>query len=493
MTMTDSDYDTGTKTYAPIDTDPESCVTAEVASSQNVDASEIPDGGYGWVIVLAVFFVHVFCLGNIYSFGVFFPVYIDYFKSNEAAVAWVGSIGGCLMVGIGAWTGKLADRYSNERIVFIGGLLIGAGFLLASFSTELWHLYVTQGFITGIGYSFSFIAGISVVGQWFSKRRGLAIGIAVAGSGLGQFAISLITGFFLDHYGWRIALRYLALINCAGLLICAMFIRRRLPCILSMTSESSWKEFEDSRFCCLFLGGLFNSLGTFMPFSHITVFAARHGISSHNGVLIISMIGIASAIGRISIGWLADRFGKLLMLLICMFGGGVSTLCWIVCTTFTTLMTYAIIFGFFAGGVISLMPNVVAEMFGIQRLGSILGLLYSSTAVGNLLSAPIGGFLLDAYGNYNPAIVVAGIFLLSGMIFIIVIPFLPPPPGDTKATIDSSSSSSSSSSSINSDQQDANQIITITSTKDDGDMEMIVVTTTINEDTSSSNPSTISN
>lgn len=72
------------------------------------------DGWYGWVIVLASFFVHVFVLGNVYSFGVFYPVYIDAFKSNQGSVAWVGSIGGCLMVGVGTWVWRLHDLLSTH-------------------------------------------------------------------------------------------------------------------------------------------------------------------------------------------------------------------------------------------------------------------------------------------------------------------------------------------------------------------------------------------
>eukprot|EP00981_Chlorochromonas_danica_P001021 scaffold233_cov174-Ochromonas_danica.AAC.61 len=124
-----------------------------------------PDGGYGWVVVIAAFFVHIFVLGNIYSFGVLYAEYIDAFDSNKAVMAWVGSIGVCIMGALGAWT---------------GGALVGLGFLIASFSKEVWHLYVTEGVIAGIGYSFAFVAAVSVVGQWFSSRRGVAVGGSVS-------------------------------------------------------------------------------------------------------------------------------------------------------------------------------------------------------------------------------------------------------------------------------------------------------------------------
>lgn len=381
-----------------------------------------PDGGYGWVIVVAVFFVHVFVLGNVYSFGILYPVFIDAFDSNKGTVAWVGSIGAALMVGLGAWTGSLADRYGNNRIIALGACCIGLGYALASLSKKLWQLYLTLGVIAGFGYSFAFISAVSVVGQWFKERRGLALGAAVAGSGLGQFAMTQISGALLLRFSWRGTLLILALINFVGLMICSLFIKRLLPLTKhNAIVVSQLDNFKDRNFLFLFCGAFVNSLGSFMPYSHLPIYSELHGLSTGQAVFILSMVGVASACGRLTLGWLADCFGKLLMLQICVLSSGVSTLCWLACTNFGSILTYGIIFGFVAGGVISLLPSVAAELFGTKRMGSIIGLLYSSTATGNLLSAPIGGFLFDKYQSYTPPIIIAGSFLLSGVFFMFLV------------------------------------------------------------------------
>eukprot|EP01031_Cornospumella_fuschlensis_P038652 gene38652-46987_t len=213
-----------------------------------------PNGGYGWVIVLASFFVHMFVLGNIYSFG--------------------------LMGGLGAWSGQLADRYGNNVVIAMGAVMIGIGYFLASFSTALWHLYLTQGVI--------------------------AVGIAVAGSGVGQFCMSQIT----------------------GLLLCALLTKRVLPLVVATKSNSSSELFKDPKFVQLYIGVFFNVLGMYMPYTYLPLYAQRYGVSLSGSVLILSMVGISSAVGRIVIGLLADSWGKLGMLKLCMFGGGASTLCW---------------------------------------------------------------------------------------------------------------------------------------------------------------------
>jgi MFS family permease len=381
----------------------------------------IPEGGYGWIVVGASFVVHVLVLGSLYTFGVYYPVYIEAFDASQGEVAWVGSIGAALMVGGGLWSGSYADRFGNNIICAIGAAFVGAGFLLASFSTSLWHLFVTQGFLAGIGYSLSYIAGVSVVGQWFHQRRGLAIGLAVAGSGLGQFAYSQVTSILIINYGWRTCLRISGLINFCGLLICAVVIKRFLPLVKGASPLKSMSNFKNRSFQLLYVASIVFALGFFMPYTHLPIYAKMHGISTSGSVFILSIAGISSALGRICLGYVADCVGKMNMLRFCMIGGGITVLCWMACKTFSSLLCIAIFYGMFAGGIISLIPSVCAELFGIANLGSILGLLYTSNAVGNLLSAPIGGFLYDAYGSYYPSIAVDGGFLICGGLICLLV------------------------------------------------------------------------
>lgn len=385
------------------------------------NSREPPNGGYGWVVVAASFIIHLLVLGNIYSFGVLFPIYIDVFQQSQGAVAWVGSISAGLMTGLGSYSGAWADQFGNSRIIFVGGILVSVGFLLASFSTELWHLYVTQGFIAGVGYSLAFISGVSVVGQWFTTNRGLAVGIAVAGSGLGQFALSLVTGVLVSKYNWRATLRILALIDIIGLTACAIAIKRFLPLTKRNNAESSLVYFKDTNFKYLYTSAVVSTLGLFMPYTHLPKYAQLHGVSTGGAIIILSIMGISSACGRVLIGYAADVFGKLAMLMLCMVVGGISTLCWIGCTIFPTMMVYGVVYGFFAGGVISLFPTVCAELYGIKKIGSVVGLLYTGTAFGNLLAAPIAGFFHDGTHSYTGPIALAGGLLLSASFFVYMV------------------------------------------------------------------------
>lgn len=370
------------------------------------------------MVVAASLFVHMFVLGSIYSFGVFFTEYLEVYDTPQAIIALIGSVGAGLMLALGVYSGAWADKYGNCYMIFAGGLLIGIGYLLASFSTEVWHLFLTQGVITGIGYSLAFVPGVSVVGQWFDKKRGLAIGIAASGSGLGQFALTLITDKLIRSYGWRSSLRILAAVLTSGICICALFIRRNFPCNKyakdPVDNIDHWNPYTDHNFIVLVVSTLTVDLGLYMPFTHVSQYAIETGISSERAVLLLAVMGIFSAVGRISFGFAGDYFGKVEVLQFCNIGGGIIMLSWLLCDTFPSLFVFACLFGAFAGGEISLLPSVCASLFGIEKIGSIVGLFFTTTALGFLLAAPLGGLLNDATGTYTASIVSAGVLMILG-------------------------------------------------------------------------------
>ena len=394
----------------------------EEAHEEGKDAAhppEIPNGGYGWVVVFGAFWIHVFVLGNVYSFGVFLPVLAKAFNADIGTASWIGSIGFGMLAGVANFTGAWADRFGNSYVAFTGGLIIAVSYVLASLSTEIWHLFITLGLMAGFGYSMSFLAGVSVVSQWFTTRRGLAVGMAVAGAGLGQFAVSLSSGALLTAFGWREALQLLALFNFIGITIASMLIRRLLPCFVHESSSSSLDFFQDRDFALLYAGVFFASLGTNMQFVQIDNYALVLGLPSAQATLLVSFMGIASAVGRVASGYVADYFGKMRIFKLCVVLAAVANFVWIGCTDFGSLAFFAFFFGLFGGGVISLVPSVCSLLFGLQKQGNVMGMMLTATALGNLLSSPIAGFIYDADGVYYPSIIVAGVFILVGIAFIL--------------------------------------------------------------------------
>lgn len=390
-----------------------------------------------WWGLLRPFFV----LGSIYSFGVFFPIYIDVFDASSGIISWIGAISAGLTTLLGVYTGPYSDKYGNGVLICLGGVVVFIGMFLASFSSTVWNLYLTQGFLCGCGYSLSFIPAVSVISQWFDKKKGLAVGIAVAGSGFGQFAIAPLTGALIREIGWQSTLRTLAVINGVGLFICGVAIKRRLPKDTS-TSTQGWAMcgsmaqcFRHRQFCILYACMLFTSLGYMMPFTHLVKYAMLQGIGSSRSVFLLSIIGMSSAVGRTVMGAAGDTLPVLSVFRACLAVSALVTLLWAACEDFPSLVCFAGVFGFTAGGQISLLPLASAALFGSTGLGSLLGTLYSASAVGNFFAAPLGGVLFDYSRSYTLPIVVAGTCMCVGALASLALQLSPsPPPSSSPGT-----------------------------------------------------------
>lgn len=384
----------------------------------NLEEPTPPDGGYGWVVTIASGFVIFFVLGNFYVFGVLYPVYLDVFNAPQGDVVWVGSISAGLMSAAGMFVGALSDYYGNDKLIFTGAILIAVGYILASYGTALWHLYLTEGLIVGVGFCCCFISCLGAVGPWFSHRRGLALGIAFAGAGLGQLVFSFVTQALLDSYGWRGTLRALALIDGVGIATASLFIKRFPPLVPHLSLNGAWHMFSDNRFRLLYAGIVINGLGCYFPLIYVITYAKAYDVSTSQAVLINAIGGVASLLGRALSGRIGDSCGQLLTFRILMITASITTYCWLACTDFASIFIYALVYAFLAGGVMSLVPAVCGEVFGTESSGSTMGLLMSAQAIGNWFSSPIGGVLYDGTGGYFWSIVVSATLLLTGGILL---------------------------------------------------------------------------
>lgn len=247
--------------------------------------------------------------------------------------------------------------------------------------------------------------------------------------------MSPITSILLRSVGWRMTLRYLAIISGIGLVGCGILIRRRIPLVSNVSQDGQglhksllsnfYHHFNDRNFTIMYIAMFLTSLGYMMPFTHVVKYAEIEGVSTSRAVFIVSIVGICSAVGRAILGQLADKCNRLHTFRVCLLMGGLSTLFWVACTDFVSLVVYAVLFGYFAGGFISLQPVVCSELFRGQDMGELMGLIYTASTMGNMFSGPIGGGLYDVTGTYTASIVVAGMFMTLGA--VVSMGLLPPP------------------------------------------------------------------
>ncbi|GFO16903.1 monocarboxylate transporter 14, partial [Plakobranchus ocellatus] len=170
-------------------------------SSEN---SRIPmDKGWAWMTVLGCFGMHVTVVGGAKSLGVLLVEVQDRFPGVPARqLGLVLGLSTTFMFGLGLVANMLATRFTSRAVVFVGGLLACAGFVMTAFIDRFWMMYLTYSVTCGVGYALSYSPSLVFVGLHFKKRRSLANGLSLAGSGIGSFALPNLMRWMLNVYGW---------------------------------------------------------------------------------------------------------------------------------------------------------------------------------------------------------------------------------------------------------------------------------------------------
>ncbi|XP_060587816.1 monocarboxylate transporter 13-like [Ruditapes philippinarum] len=161
------------------------------------------DGGYGWVVVMSAFFIGFITDGLVFSVGILLVELLEQFQQGRAATVAIASIMTGVMHLVGPIVGALIDLYGCRVLVVTGAVISCVGFVISSFATGILFLCLSYGLLAGLGFGLMYIpAGVCVI-RHFNKRRTLANGIAVCGSGVGTFVFNILTRKLIDEYSWR--------------------------------------------------------------------------------------------------------------------------------------------------------------------------------------------------------------------------------------------------------------------------------------------------
>ncbi|GDX57938.1 MFS transporter [Comamonadaceae bacterium] len=363
---------------------------------------------YAWVVVWACFGSLAVIFGVSYSFAAFFASFAAEFAAQRADVALVFGLCGLIYFVLGVGGGMLADRFGPRAVCMTGMACIAAGLLGTSLAKSMATVYLCYGVGIGIGIALVYTPSIACVQPWFTRRRGLAAGIASAGIGAGTLVVPLLASGAIAWLQWRDALRVMALAVLVLGLGCAALMRRA-P-VASATSGGAklplpgytLREALHSRiFWWLYLGAVLAAPSMFVPFAHVSAAARDAGINTAQAVGLVGLIGIGSLVGRLVIGALADRLGRTLTLVLMQGAMGATYLLWAGAASYPMFALFALCFGLSYGGIVSLLPALCMDFFGARAVASIIGMLYSGAALGNLLGPVLAGLVFDHTGSYG--------------------------------------------------------------------------------------------
>ncbi len=375
---------------------------------------------YGWVVVWACFVALAVIFGVAYSFAAFFGSFATEFKASRAEVSLVFGLSGLLYFVLGAFGGMLADRFGPRRVTSAGMLCICAALVLGSMAHSMLELTLVYGVGLGVGIALVYTPAIGCVQPWFTRRRGLAAGIASAGIGAGTFGVPLLAAAAITQWQWRGAMLALAL----GVLLIGLgstLMLRPAPAAArradgTVPGTPFGEALRSRSFRWLYAMCVLGAPAMFIPFAHLSASARDMGIADAQSVGLVGLIGIGSLIGRFVIGSVADRVGRPITLVGVQASLGLSMLLWWSASHYPALALFAFWMGLSYGGIVSLMPALCMDLYGARAVSSIIGALYTGAALGNAAGPWLAGRVFDSTGSYA-TVIIACALLSAGATF----------------------------------------------------------------------------
>ncbi|KAJ2084440.1 hypothetical protein H4R24_000070 [Coemansia sp. RSA 988] len=355
-------------------------------------------------VVASCFVIQGLACGLIHSWGVQ-QEYLanNVYNENPEKIKTLGYIGTLMFFGIYLWgmpAGWIAEVWSYRKLCLIGILIMALGQLLASFCTEPWQLCITLGIVFGFGAGLVFGPTSTAPAGWFTRRRGLATGITVAGVGVGGLIIAPLTEFLVRETSVTWSQRITAIYIVVFGTISCFFVRVPVQDRSRSFRSFNWREFNNRRFAVHALMVFFVTAAYIVPYTYLPQFWVRHGISSEDASVLIAVANVASSIGRIITGFTADYIGVLNSLVLSLSIAAISCLLiWPFATSIGVGVVMSLFYGFSAGGYWSLAPLAAAKLFGIEKLASNSGTFYTVSAAGAWLGNPVAGAILSGPGH----------------------------------------------------------------------------------------------
>ena len=370
----------------------------------------------------ATAFVVLFCVVGISVWGL--PFYYDFMVQQfgwTRAQVTSGNALSKLVVGpiFGFLAGWIVDRFGPRRLMMIGilmagGALVGLGSISSLGLFYFFYLFNALGYVCG-----GPLPNQVLLTEWFDRSRGKAMGFAYLGIGIGGATVPLISHALAQHFGWQTSLRLLGLLMVVASLPLVLLLKERpaRTTVGAVTSPSPMAAFKRSPFYLLTLGSMCSIAAVSGTQQNLKLFLSldRH-FTQGDAAKVLSLVLACSIVGRLLIGWLADRFSKkyVMLLTYLLVTAGIPLM--FLGQTRLILYASAAIFGIGLGGDYMIIPLMTAEIFGIEILGRLLGVILTAGSIAEAGAPWLIGRLRDTSGSYREScFVLVGIALLGGI------------------------------------------------------------------------------
>ncbi|RXE57423.1 MFS transporter [Methanoculleus taiwanensis] len=373
-----------------------------------------------WVLVILGMIINL-CLGSIYSWSVFVGPLTGYFTETLGQTVTASEILLPFSVFLAFFalamplSGRYIETLGPRTMTIIGGLLTGAGWLLASTATSVQMLYILYGVVGGLGVGIAYGAPVAVAARWFPDRRGLAVGMTLLGFGFSAFLTANIAGALIEAYGVMTTFRIFGAAFIVLLLLLALPLRfprpgwkpagwtppapapgAALACECNRGAMVRTGAFY-GLWICYFIGCLAGlmAISIAKPVGTDVV-----QIEPALATILVGFFAVFNGGGRPLFGSLTDRLtpGKTAMASFVLIGGA-SLLMWLVPAEWSYILAFAVLWGCL-GGWLAIAPTATASYFGTCDYPRCYGVIFLAYGAGAIAGPQLAGFIEASTGSY---------------------------------------------------------------------------------------------
>lgn len=395
-----------------------------------------------WGVVLASFAGLAFGVATLavsYTIGVFIEPLSQEFGWSRAQILTAGTIVSLAVAGLSLGVGWLTDRYSIRRLVIVSQLAFGLMFfVIGAFVGDLWSFYIFYFLMAAAGAATIAVPFAKLITAKFVRHRGLALGLAMAGSGLCGLVVPAYAAYVVETFGWRAGYFAIGLLPLLVALPLSLLFVHDLPAETPRAAAAEPKAqalpglrggdktvgeaLRGYRFWVLFIIFLIGSCVMTALITNFVPILGDQGYPATQAAAIAGSFGLAVIAGRVVVGFLIDRYwaplvGFLLFVpavvaIVLLAGGELGT---------TALVATIFVSGFAAGAEVDLMGYLVSRYFGLRHFGKLFAGIYVGFALGPGATTPLFGASRDQFGTYAQGLYIAAAALaIAALLFLIL-------------------------------------------------------------------------
>lgn len=402
---------------------------------------------YGWwIVVVGNVMRTVFATFNYYGFSAFFNPLVEQFGWSRAALAGVLSLsrleGGLMALPAGI----LFDKIGPRKMMYIGITLTGTGFILLSRTNSLVYFYAIFILFIQVGASFG-MGGVAVdvaIANWFRKKRGRAMGFATMGLSFGGVLVTPLA-LFITQYGWRSALIVAGIITFfLGYPLAALVRHRPEPYGYLPDGDipeekldnadksgngnsaqdeevnfSPWQVLKVRAFYAIAFTFMARQLVSTSVAVFLIPFLQERGMSLAQAAVVLSVMALLGAPGRVIFGWLGDIFPKRYVMAGCFIFQTIGLVMFTHIPGTWGIVLFLILYAPTYAGVLPLIPAIQGEYFGRQWFGTIRGMMTPITLISGVVGPVFAGTVFDLTGSYKFAFTVFAFSLIVALLLIL--------------------------------------------------------------------------